>query len=101
MPKVYENPNGWRDAQIMVADTVANLRLQTPPTYVGNTVYAGIPTYPLAFVLGAAAAFDGTTAIYAWDPASGAADNGTTVIAPAGPQVGGNPGRWRRLGAAL
>lgn len=101
MPKRFQNPDLYTDAEMIVCPSVANLRLQTPPTYVGNTVYGGDALYAIAVVIGASAAFDGTAAIYGWDASSGSADNGTTVIAPSSPQVGGNPGRWRRLGSAL
>ncbi len=101
MPQQYTNPDSWVDARIIVATTLANLRLQTPPTYVGNTVFSGTQPYAIAIAIGATTALDGTAAIYAWNASSSSADNGTTVIAPSGPQVGGNPGRWIRLGSAL
>jgi hypothetical protein len=95
------NPDTFADPKIILATTVVNLRAQAAPTAVGNTVFAGSQSYSIAILLGSAAAFDGTAAVYAWDASSALADNGTTVIKPDLPQAGGNPGRWRRLGSNL
>lgn len=99
MPQVYDAPTGYRDAQLLVATSVANLREQTPPSFAGAS--AGTQTYAIAIVLGGASAFAANAAVYAWDATSAAADNNSTVIRPNNAQVGGNPGRWRMLGGTL
>lgn len=100
--KVYENPDGYRDATVTVATSLANLRLQTPPSHVGNNLGSTAPqTYSLCLVLGAAGVIGTNAAWFVWDASSALADNNSTVIKPSGPQVGGNPGRWVIVGGTL
>lgn len=98
--QTHVNPDKYQDQKILVVPSLANLRAQDPPTYVGNTTTSQ-QTYSVAIVLGSASAFGGNPGIYAWDASSAAADNNSTVIKPDSPQVGGNPGRWRILGGTL
>lgn len=98
----YMNPDGWGDTVVTVATSLANLRLQPAPTAVGNALGSTAPvTYSLCLVLGAAGAIGTNAAWYVWDSTSALADNNSTVIKPASPQVGGNPGRWVIVGGTL
>jgi hypothetical protein len=98
----YLNPDGWSDAVIKVATSLANLRLQTAPSAVGNALGSTAPvTYSLCLVLGSAGTIGTNAAWYVWDSTSALADNNSTVIKPASPQVGGNPGRWVIVGSTL
>ena len=101
MPQVYSNPTSFKCADPYFCESIAQLRQQTPPTYVGNALFTGQNTYPIAIVGGGASPFAGNAAVYAWDATSALADNNSTVIRPDNAQVGGNPGRWRMLGGTL
>lgn len=98
----YTNPDGYADAQVTVATSLANLRLQVPPSYVGNNLGSTAPqTYSLCLVLGAAGVIGTGAAWFVWDAASALADNNSTVVKPSSPHVGGNPGRWVIVGGTL
>lgn len=98
----FTNPDGYADAKISVATSLANLRAQPAPSHVGNALGATAPvTYSLCLVLGSAGTIGTNAAIYVWDSTSAVADNNSTVIKPDSPQVGGNPGRWRMVGGTL
>lgn len=96
----FTNPDGYADARITVATSLANLRLQTAPSHVGNAL-ATQQTYSICLVLGAAGTIGTNAAWYVWDATSALADNNSTVIKPSSPQVGGNPGRWVIVGGTL
>lgn len=89
----------YQEQKVLVVTSLANLRLQSPPSFTGAV--AATQNYPIALALGSATAFGGGAAWYAWDSESALADNNSTVIKPDGAQVGGNPGRWRLLGGTL
>lgn len=98
----FTNPDGWGDTIILTATSLANLRLQTPPSHAGNVLGSTVQqNYALCIVLGSAGVIGTGAAWYVWDAASALADNNSTVIKPDSPQVGGNPGRWRMLGGTL
>lgn len=97
--QIYTSPDEYRDANIKVATSIAQLRAQPPPSYTG--ALAGPQTYPIALVLGSAGVIGTNAAWYVWDATSALADNNSSVIRPAGPSVGGNPGRWVIIGATL
>lgn len=100
--KRYENPDGWGDTIILTATSLANLRLQTAPSHVGNALGSTTQqNYALCLVLGAAGTIGTGAAWYVWDATSALADNNSTVIKPTSPQVGGNPGRWVIVGGTL
>ena len=99
--QVYDTPS-YFDTRIMVVTSLANLRLQTPPSHVGNALGAtATQTYSLCLVLGSAGAIGTNAAWYVWDATSALADNNSTVIKPTTPQVGGNPGRWVIIGGTM
>lgn len=89
----------YQEQKLLVVTSLANLRQQLPPSFTGAV--AATQQYPIALALGGASPFAGGAAFYAWDSESALADNNSTVIAPSNAQVGGNPGRWRMLGATL
>jgi hypothetical protein len=98
----FVNPDSYGDATITVATSLAALRLMTPPSHVGNAAGSTAPvTYSICVLLGAAGTIGTNAGIYVWDSTSALADNNSTVIKPASPQVGGNPGRWVLLGGTL
>lgn len=100
--QVYVNPDEYRDASVKVATSLAQLRAQVPPSYVGNALGStATQTYTLCLVLGSAGTIGANAAWYVWDATSALADNNSTVIKPTVPQVGGNPGRWVIIGATL
>lgn len=97
MPTEYDRPL-YVDPRIFVCPTIANLRLcqgaVPAPTAAAS---GGNPSYAIAILLGATAAFDTTTdGIYAWDETSTTADNGTTVIRPTAVAASA-AGRWRSI----
>ena len=97
MTTVYDSPV-YKASDVFVAPNVAALRLYQGPTPLPTTALAGtFQGYPVAVLLGGAAAFDGVTdGLYAWDEVSTTADNNSTVIRPTA--IGaGNPGRWRAV----
>jgi hypothetical protein len=96
----HTNPDTHQDTKILVVASLANLREQAPPSAVGNTTTTKT-SYPVALALGSVTAFGGNAALYAWDATSALADNNSTVIKPNDYIVGGNPGRWRMVGATL
>lgn len=99
--QVYDTPT-YFDAKIMVVTSLANLRLQTPPSFVGNNLGStAAQTYSICLVLGSAGTIGTNAAWYVWDATSALADNNSSVIKPASPQVGGNPGRWVIVGGTL
>lgn len=91
----------YQEQKLLVVTSLANLRAQLPPTFLGATATAADQDYPIALALGSAAPFTGGAAFYAWDATSALADNNSTVIKPDNAQVGGNPGRWVILGGTL
>lgn len=100
--QIYSNPDEYRDASVKVATSLAQLRAQTPPSFVGNNLGStAAQTYTLCLVLGSAGTIGTNAAWYVWDATSALADNNSTVIKPTSPQVGGNPGRWVIIGGTL
>lgn len=98
----YLNPDSFAEARITVATSIANLRLQPAPTHVGNALGSTAQvTYSICLVLGSAGTIGTNAGWYVWDSTSALADNNSTVIKPATPQVGGNPGRWVIIGQTL
>lgn len=96
--QTYDVPT-YKDARILVATSLANLRLQNAPSFGGAT--AKDQTYSICLVLGSAGTIGTNAAWYVWDATSALADNNSTVVKPASPQVGGNPGRWVIIGSTL
>lgn len=100
--QVYANPTQYADTKIRVATSFAELRAQTPPSFVGNNLGStATQTYSICLVLGSAGAIGTNAAFYVWDATSALVDNNSTVIKPSSPQVGGNPGRWVIIGSTL
>lgn len=87
MPVEYVNPTVYKVTDIIVCDTLANLKLQVGSMRAGDR--------NIAYLNGNAAAFDQAALRYIWDSTLTTAGNDTTIVQPDA-ITGSNPGRWRK-----
>lgn len=85
MPEVYDTPT-YKVSDIIVCDTLANLKLQVGSMRDGDR--------NIALLNGNAAAFDQAALWYVWDSELTTAGNDTTIVQPTAIE-GSDPGRWR------